>query len=45
MKLKEVLRKALLKRVQTFNKEEMMVPADYWTAYLSSAYLGLFSAG
>ncbi|MFX4263816.1 TetR/AcrR family transcriptional regulator [Pelotomaculum propionicicum] len=41
VKLKEVLRKTLLKKSHQLKKEEMMVPPDYLIAYLCSAYLGL----
>ena len=41
VKLKEVLRKTLLKKSHQLRKEEMMVPPDYLIAYVCSAYLGL----
>lgn len=41
VKLKEVLRKTLLKKSHQLKKGEMMVPPDYLIAYVSSAYLGL----
>lgn len=40
-KLKEVLRKTLLKKSHQLKKEDMMAPPDYLIAYVSSAYLGL----
>ncbi len=41
VKLKEVLRKTLLKKSHQLKKEDMMAPPDYLIAYVSSAYLGL----
>lgn len=41
VKLKEVLRKTLLKKSHQLKKEAMMAPPDYLIAYVSSAYLGL----
>jgi AcrR family transcriptional regulator len=40
MKLKEVIKKKLLQVIDA-NKSEMLVPAEYLSAYVSSAHLGV----